>query len=180
MGTVDIFIGNNLIIDFDIYAYWTNGYTVDECKDQILKRDAVARDTSEIIVENDIVNFYCVFNKLEQYLHAPPRLKEQLLFQISHEDTEKLIVKYYQYDTRVMRELLGYKLTQRQRKDLDDLCEKTGYRVKSVRRQFDNLRRITRCIEDLKGTLIDNIIENFCLPNKMAEWVKVLRFKFDI
>ena len=110
-----------------------------------------------------------MFNKLEQYLHAPPRLKEQLLFQISKEDTEKLITKYYQYDSRVMRELLGYKLTQRQRKDLDDLCDKTAYRVKSVRRQFDNLRRITRSIEDLRGALLNNIIENFCLPTKMAE-----------
>ena len=145
-------------------------YKVEECKEQIMKRDPIARETKESIVENDIINYYCVFNQLEQYLHAPPRLKEQLLFQISPDDTDKLINKYYQYDAKVMRELLGYKLTQRQRKDLDDLCDKTGYRVKSVRRQFDNLRRITRSIEDLKGTLLNNIIENFCLPNKMAEY----------
>jgi hypothetical protein len=34
-----------------------------------------------------------------------------------------------------MRELLGFKLTQRQRKDLDDISEKTGIRVRSCRRQ---------------------------------------------
>jgi hypothetical protein len=34
-----------------------------------------------------------------------------------------------------MRELLGYKLSQRQRKDLDDISEKTGVRVRSCRRQ---------------------------------------------
>jgi hypothetical protein len=27
MGTVDIFIGNNLIIDFDVYTFWINGYS---------------------------------------------------------------------------------------------------------------------------------------------------------
>ena len=27
MGTVDVFIGNNLIIDFEIYSYWIDGYT---------------------------------------------------------------------------------------------------------------------------------------------------------
>jgi hypothetical protein len=176
MRTVDIFVGNNLIIDFDIYAYWINGYTAQECKDQIIKRDPTARETKESIVENDILNSYCVFNQLEPYLDSPPRLHEQQLFQISHEDTQRLTTNYYQYDARVMRELLGYKLTQRQRKDLDDLSEKTGYRVKSVRRQFDNLRRITRNIEDLKGTLHNNVIENFCLPNKMAEQYACLLF----
>ena len=68
-------------------------------------------------------------------MHLPPRLKEQLIFQISDEDADKLIERYYQYDSQVIRELLGYKLTQRQRKDLDDISEKTGFRVKSCRRQ---------------------------------------------
>ena len=27
MGTVDIFVGNNLIIDFDIFAFWNRGYS---------------------------------------------------------------------------------------------------------------------------------------------------------
>ena len=43
--------------------------------------------------------------------------------------------RYYEYNTSVMRELLGFKLTQRQRKDLDDISEKTGVRVRSCRRQ---------------------------------------------
>lgn len=27
MGTVDIFVGNNLIIDFDIFSFWIKGYS---------------------------------------------------------------------------------------------------------------------------------------------------------
>lgn len=70
-----------------------------------------------------------------------------------------------------MRELLCHKLTQRQRKDLDDISEKLGYRyrVKSCRRQFDNLKRIIRTIEEMKGPICKNITENFCLPANMAE-----------
>ncbi len=64
-----------------------------------------------------------------------------------------------------MREILGHKLSQRQRKDLDDICEKTGFRVRSCRRQFDNLKRVTRLVEDMRGSF-----ENFCLPVKMAEY----------
>lgn len=33
MGTVDIFIGNNLIIDFDIFSYWVNGLSGNQLSD---------------------------------------------------------------------------------------------------------------------------------------------------
>lgn len=69
----------------------------------------------------------------------------------------------------MLREILNHKLTHRQRKELDDISEKTGVRVKSCRRQFDNLKRIIRNVEDLKGSIVSNIIENFCLPIKIAE-----------
>lgn len=71
------------------------------------------------------------------------------------------------------------------------MCEKTDVRVKSCRRQvydfilfkfekpfghfikfvlkFDNLKRIMRVTEDMKGPQVKSIIENFHLPNKMAE-----------
>lgn len=77
-----------------------------------------------------------------------------------------------------MREILCHKLSQRQRKDLDDISERTGYRhrVKSCRRQFDNLKRIIRTVEEMKGPIIKNIIENFFLPEKMAEY----EFKLDL
>ena len=72
---------------------------------------------------------------MEQYLHYPTRLKEQLLFQISNEIIEKLIELYYQYNSSVVREILSHKLTHKQRKDLDDIAEKTDVRVRSCRRQ---------------------------------------------
>ena len=91
------------------------------------------------------------------------------MFQISDDITDKLIETYYEYDSIVIREILCHKLTHRQRKDLDDISEKTGVRVKSCRRQFDNLKRIIRTIDEMRGPLIKNIIENFCLPIKIAE-----------
>ena len=93
------------------------------------------KSVKERVVFKDIVDHYFVFNKLEQYVQMPTRLKEQLLFQISDEIIDKLIEKYYEYDTIVIRELLGHKLSQRQRKDLDDICEKADIRVRSCRRQ---------------------------------------------
>ena len=45
------------------------------------------------------------------------------------------IIRYYQFDKEVVRELLGKKLTGRLRKDLDDISEKTNIPLKSCRRQ---------------------------------------------
>lgn len=186
MGTVDICVGNNLTIDFDVFILWTEGFSPEESKELILKRDPNLRDIKESIVVKNIYDHYHVFGRLEQYLAEPPRLKKQLIFQISDEICEKLIEKYYGYDAIVMRELLCHRLTQRQRKDLDDISEKTGYRyrVKSCRRQFDNLKRIIRTIEDMKGPISKNIFENFCLPQKMIEqytaFVFIARNQFEI
>lgn len=57
------------------------------------------------------------------------------MFQVSEEMIEKLVERYYQYDPYVMREILNHKLTQKQRKDLDDIADKTETRVRSCRRQ---------------------------------------------
>jgi hypothetical protein len=96
MGTVDVCIGNNLIIDFDIYTLWVDGYSIDECKSSILRKNnstASLKSVKEHIVLKDIVDHYYVFNKLEQFLSTPQRLKEQLFFQISEEIADKLIEK---------------------------------------------------------------------------------------
>lgn len=186
MGTVNIFVGNNLIIDFDIFTFWIEGFSVEESKEITLKRDPSLREIKESIILQNIHDNYHIFGRLEQYLAEPPRLNEQLMFQISDEICEKLIEKYYGYDVIIMRELLCHKLTQRQRKDLDDISEKLGYRyrVKSCRRQFDNLKRIIRTIEEMKGPIIKNITENFCLPSNMAEhysaFVFIARNQFEI
>jgi hypothetical protein len=60
-----------------------------------------------------------------------------------------------------MRELIGHKLTQRQRKDLDEISDKTGIRIKSCRRQVylkhqQSLNRIDHQIN--KKTHINCII----------------------
>ena len=93
MGTVNIFVGNNLMIDFDIYILWIEGFSAEESKEIILKRDPSLREIKESIISKNIQDHYHMFSRLEQYLAEPPRLKEQLMFQISAEIAEKLIEK---------------------------------------------------------------------------------------
>ena len=94
MGTVNIFVGNNLIIDFDIYILWIEGFSAEESMELIIKRDPSLRDIKESIISKNIQDHYHMFGRLEQYLAEPPRLKEQLMFQVSDELAEKLIEKY--------------------------------------------------------------------------------------
>ena len=67
---------------------------MDECAEELARKDPKVRETKSNIVLKDVMDNYCIFGRLEQYLHQPPRLKEQLLFQIQSEDADRLIETY--------------------------------------------------------------------------------------
>lgn len=79
-----------------------------------------------------------------------------------------LCYRYYNLDSSVAREILGKKLSSRYRKDLDEVADKTGVRLKSCRRQFDNVKRIFKCVEEMPGNVTNNIKQNFLLPEELA------------
>ncbi|KAL3183522.1 hypothetical protein MRX96_033631 [Rhipicephalus microplus] len=79
-----------------------------------------------------------------------------------------LIARYYDFDQNVVREFLGKKLSSRNRKDLDEVSEKTGVDIKSCRRQFDNIKRVYKAVEELPGPLSKNIQTHFLLPEELA------------
>lgn len=59
-------------------------------------------------------------------------------------------IRYYEFDKEVIREILGKKLTGRQRKDLDDVCEKTRISLKSCRRQVQQFGTTDRLLNTVK------------------------------
>lgn len=52
--------------------------------------------------------------------------------------------------------------------DLDEIEEKTGIRLHSCQRQFDNLKRVYKHVEDKEGRLFDNIKMAFKLDDRLA------------
>ncbi|VDN96458.1 unnamed protein product [Rodentolepis nana] len=88
----------------------------------------------------------------------------------------KLVERYYSLDDILCRELLGSKLSARFRRDLTDTAERCGLRLRSVKRQYDNLRRVARFVEDTPGHLCDIIRRSFCLPISLAESYSVMIF----
>ncbi|GCC43144.1 hypothetical protein chiPu_0026926, partial [Chiloscyllium punctatum] len=90
------------------------------------------------VLESDTMDHYRAFQMLERLLHSPPRLINQLLFQIPPPMQAMLIEKYYTFDEPFVREVLGKKLSKGTKKDLDDVSAKTGITLKSCRRQITN------------------------------------------
>ena len=70
---------------------------------------------------------------------------------------QRLIEAYYSLDGVLCREILGKKLSSRLRKELDEISEKTNLHLKSCRRQFDNIKRVYKVIEEMPGHYVKNI-----------------------
>lgn len=122
----------------------------------------------EDLVMSDILNQYRTFALIEKLLQSPTQLQEQWSFQLTPTTQRILIEKYYNFDDSVIREILGKKLSGRNRKDLDDVSDKTLVGIKSCRRQFDNVKRVYKTVEDMSGHLAQNIETHFLLPENLA------------
>lgn len=120
------------------------------------------------LIASDVLDHYRTYSLLEKKLHVPSTIQETCSFQLEPQSRSLLIEKYYSIDDSVARELLGKKLSSRHRKDLDEVAERTGVRLKSCRRQFDNVKRIFKSVEEQPGNIVNNIKHSFLLPEDLA------------
>lgn len=112
------------------------------------------------IQSNPLLN---VSNLLQCHYHFTHSLKHVSFTNFS-------LSRYYEFDDSVIRELLGKKLSSRHRKDLDEVSEKTNVTLKSCRRQFDNIKRVFKMVEELPGNLMQNIKCNFLLSDELSRY----------
>ena len=149
---VDVFLTNYTIVDPEIYQLWIEGYTYQEAV-HYLKVKGIERKWGVTLdlVASDVQDHYRSYALLERLLSTPSKLCEQPSFQLDTQTQAILIEKYYSLDDEVAREILGKKLSSRYRKDLDEVAEKTCVKLKSCRRQFDNVKRIYKVVEEMPG-----------------------------
>ncbi|XP_069739188.1 acidic fibroblast growth factor intracellular-binding protein [Phaenicophaeus curvirostris] len=166
---LDIFVGNTTLIDEEVLQLWLDGHSVSEAVSRRLQGGVLERTgTSVSVLQSDTRDHYRTFQMLERLLHAPPRLLQQLLFQIPPSRQAMLVQRYYAFDEAFARELLGKKLSKGTKKDLDEISARTGISIKSCRRQFDNFKRVFKAVEELRGPLAENIQQLFLLPPNLA------------
>lgn len=148
----------------------TTAPTAQEAALRVREKEKVTLgNVHEDLIISDILDQYRTFHMIEKLLPAPTQLSEQWTFQLTPTTQRILIEKYYDFDDSVIREILGKKLSGRNRKDLDDVADKTTVGIKSCRRQFDNVKRVYKAVEDMSGNLSLNIQTNFLLPKFLAQ-----------
>jgi len=200
--TVDVFAGNYTIIDWELHELWLNGLSTNEAI--AFLREGIVKDfgpnmISQDILASDVNDHYRLFDMLENVIitsnyYASPNetpFNFSAQFQFIDESTkERLIESYYDLDGLLCREIVGKKLSSRLRKDLDEICDKlasvdksiscngsvAGLRLKSARRQFDNVKRVFKTIEEMAGDYVTNIKNQFGLSQALAERYATLVF----
>ncbi|PAA93946.1 hypothetical protein BOX15_Mlig005069g2, partial [Macrostomum lignano] len=167
---LDISVTGELRIDWDAYRTWVNGLAPAEAAQVLTRAGALKTCPGSIdMLRCEIANEYRVFDLLERHLQVPDRLQDACLFPVRESAVRRLIELYYQFDAPVVRDLLGKKLNAKTRRDLEDTAERNSLALVSCRRQFDNLRRVFKAVEELKGSLVGNIRALFLLPEHLAK-----------
>lgn len=115
------------------------------------------------------VEQYRVFDVLEHFICEPLLLNSQMVIQIQSNVQKFIVQKYWGLNDSVVREIV-YKRLNKSRKDLDDVSDSTGLNLKSVTRQFDNLKRIYTFIEDNQWqcNMLSSIENKFLLDPLLA------------
>ena len=159
--------------DLDAFSLWVNGHGVKEATD--IRESSEPPITKEFrdykhLLMSETREQFRMFELLQPYLQLPQAFMNQHLFQLSYSTKRAMIERYYTFDEPVVREFLGKKLSSKNRKDLDNISEKTSIALKSCQRQFDNIKQVLRVMDDHDGslTLVEDIKQKFILPDKMA------------
>lgn len=111
---------------------------------------------------------YRNFDLLEHSLCQPELLAQQSLIVFPRDRFPLLVDRYYALDDAVAREIICKQRLTKTRKDLDEIATATGSHLKSVTRQFDNLKRIFIATEDCPGNVFRFLIERYMLSSDLA------------
>eukprot|EP00041_Stephanoeca_diplocostata_P037980 m.1464721 g.1464721 ORF g.1464721 m.1464721 type:complete len:374 (-) comp25135_c0_seq8:4829-5950(-) len=163
-GTMEVWIRDPEEINNAVFDLWLRGKSYEDAAAR--RRDV--EGFSPRIVLQDTMDQYRVYRILQEFLQNPSKLGTQNIISTTPEVRRHLIARYYSFDERFMLEIAGKQLSSRLRKDLDDVSENTGISLVSCRRQFDNLRRVFRRVEDQPGQLHDLIASKFMLEPTLA------------
>jgi len=168
---VDVFCENYVLVDWEAHALWIAGHGVTEAV-AIMREKGIMNEypgvTLDLLV-SDLNDQFRLFSMLENLLLDAGNFSEQLLYQLDRETQERLIERYYGLDDAFCREVVGKKLSSRLRKDLDEIADRTGILLKSCRRQFDNIKRVFKTVEDMPGGYVANVMKTFSVSQSLAE-----------
>lgn len=159
-----------LMVDMILYNEWLVGTSEqDSAKRLAVSCMDTVGDIPFTILVQEVREQYTLFQSLENFLRSPSLLNSPMLASLSPKIKEELIAGYYQFDTVVMREILGKRMSTKLRKDMDDVAEKTGISLCSCLRQFDNVKTILKSYEDMEKGLHDVLTKHYMFSETLVK-----------
>jgi len=186
----DVFVSDPMIIDQILFQYWVEGKEIEVAVEmklkeiqQIVNDDSLilARDASGLkqydpilrkLFVQDTQDQYRFFDSFEHFMCRPEYLNEQISAQISVSVRHHMNAVYYSLDDDFCRELVGRKLNDKTRTMLDDLSAELEIPLKSIRRQFDNLRRL--------ATFLGGVVSNSSNACAVCEINQTMLLPWDL
>ena len=186
------------VIDVQSFSLWLSGLSPQVAAERIIKIDfedqfhSVDSETTQLYKEETVDRFRN-YTLLENSLKTPRLLRRnRYLPSSTFFEAQKidLVSKYYSFDPAFSVIFLGRKLTNKFQKDLDDVRDEVGVPLRSVRRQFGNLRRIFDFYDDVGDSVMvttQTLLEiEFLLPEHLSRayscalFLLVHRFQLQI
>ena len=135
------------------------------------------------LISSRVRDDYRLFQSMEHYLQVPQLLnKQSATLQVPDEKVQFFIESYWSLDDEVAREILSNKrLTSRSRKDLDEISSTTRVPLRSVTRQFANLKRMYAAMDDAEEedfNLFTFVSSNYLLSPLMSRKYASIIFLF--
>ncbi|KAJ1964719.1 hypothetical protein IWQ62_002854 [Dispira parvispora] len=166
MVTTAVYIADVVQYDISLFQKWAQGITNTALAELVHTDYEWPKHLAAEYVQGQLYSY----EYLETFLESPSEFVAQsCLFPLDTTQKQDLIEIYYSFDSRLMRELLGKKPTSHSRKDIESLALRLKIPLASCRRQVENLKRITKRVEDVEGvTLVEEIQQKFVLPLPVA------------
>ncbi|KAF5395013.1 Acidic fibroblast growth factor intracellular-binding protein [Paragonimus heterotremus] len=175
---LDVTVSSPSLIDMEVFDFWIEGYSIKEARCKLAATPCAEEFAmSARMLETHIRDHYAQFSVLEAGLRYPSTFVQACAYnQFSLSVRKQMVQKYYSVEERLLRELVGRKLSNKTRRELSELAERCELRLPSCKRQFDNLVCVARRTEDLSGRLVDNIQALFLLPRWLSEFYAAVVF----
>eukprot|EP00727_Mastigamoeba_balamuthi_P007470 m51a1_g3343 hypothetical protein (363) ;mRNA; r:399781-401294 len=167
----DVFVCDPVRVNLSVFQAFVGGLTAGEAAN----RPQHSRAEGPNCFPRHVSHQYHLFRLLAEKLERPAMLRLQQTLQVPQDVLPHVIEIYYSFDDALARELVGKRLTLKERRDIDDVSAHTGIPIASCLRQFDNIRRVYKAIlaEPLKSAQ-DLVAAQFCLsPTLTSRYVRL-------
>lgn len=127
------------------FQFWLDGLSAEEA-DRRISHYSYLSSPDPALRSRDVEDQWRTYADLEYYLKKPNLLASQSLFQIEPEQQKELLTKYWEFDERLGRRMLGLKVSS-DTIDVEETAKQLGLPRRACSRMLDILQHIMKQME---------------------------------